>query len=74
MSTSCVVKRLVVEPREKVGCEFCQRTIKKVGVMVRTVDEYGRLEELVMFCGVGCGLAYTDTKEPDPDAEEALAC
>lgn len=58
MSASTAVKYLRISPWETAHCSLCQRQMEGRCMLVRSIDDQGRLKELLLFCGVGCRIAY----------------
>lgn len=65
MPISDAVKYLHIDPWETAYCALCKRKMEGKCLLVRSIDDQGRLEELLIFCGVGCRIAYAAITNPD---------
>lgn len=59
MTDRISVRRLEIIPGEVAKCDYCERELRQFALLVRALDDEGRLEHLLLFCGHGCALAST---------------
>ena len=59
-----MVRMLKVSSTEEACCNYCDRRVKKTALMIRVLDNDGRLEHLLLFCNQGCAFAAARENTP----------